>query len=221
MSSFLGIVGGGVITIITAITVEYLRMPKLVLDIEDPLDKPPKRHLRLLLRNKPLPRVFQWILQRSAALQCRGEITFLNLDGQNIFGETIMNVRWAKSQEPGQITGQVFNLQQPAMLQYNIVDYTGIASTMDVYPGEKEPEILDVAVRFAGEPDCYGWNNESYFNNWRTPHWRLPRGTYLVRVVITSSGRKCVGRFRLLNEVDPLTGFRLTPLLKEDEGKIG
>jgi hypothetical protein len=215
---------GGIITILTAIFVEWLRTPKLALSIEDPphdvpTNAPLKRHLRVKLRNKPLHPYFRWML-RSAALQCRGEITFHNLDGQNIFGGKAMAVRWARTPPPAGITGQIVDLQEPPQTLSRIVGFTGTESTMDVYPGDEDEEILDVAVRFAGEQECYGWNNESYFHDWRTPDWRLPRGTYLVKVVISSSGDKCTGRFRLLNEVDSLQGFVLTPLLDADKGKI-
>jgi len=223
-SILLGILGGGLITIATAIFIEYLRLPKLTLSIETPvLDMPPRRHLRLVLHNKPLPRGFRWIL-RSAALQCRGEITFHNLSGQNLF-DRAMAVRWASSPEPGQITGQIFDVVSQVVghnvvrnVRYYMADVAGIASTIDVYPGEQE--VLDVAVRFEGESDCYGWNNESYFHNMRTEHWRLQRGTFLIKAVIASSGNKCVGKFRLISEVDALTGFRLTPLLAEDKGRL-
>jgi hypothetical protein len=219
------IIIGGIITILTAIFVEWLRTPKLALTIEDPpLDvpnnvQPEKRHLRVKLRNKPLPPYFQWML-RSAALQCRGEITFHNLDGQNIFGTKAMIVRWANNPAPVGVSGQIIDLQEPANVLSRIVGFAGIQSTMDVYPGDQDAETLDVAVRFAGEQECYGWNNESYFHGWRTPDWRLPRGTYLVKVVISSSGDKCTGKFRMLNEVDSLQGFVLTPTLDADKGKI-
>jgi hypothetical protein len=221
MEILLSIVGGGIITIATAIFVEYLRAPKLTMVIEDPPlnvpTAPPKKHLRLKLQNEALPRGFRW-MQRSAALQCRGEITFHSLEGQNIFGGKAMAIRWASNPPPVRITGQIVDLQDPAQVQSRIVDFTGIESTMDVYPGEDE--IFDVAVRFLGEQEGYGWNNESYYNNWRTPDWRLPRGTYLVRAAVTSSGNKCVRLLRLQNEVDPLSGFCLTLPLPVDEGKV-
>jgi|SRR5208337_665005 len=222
MEILLSIVGGGLITIATAIFIEWLRKPRLVLRIETPeLDlpknaPPQRRHLRLVLKNKPLIPGFRW-MQRSAALQCRGTITFHNKDGQDVFGKA-MAVRWASSPEAINLGGQIVDLQQPAQLVYRIVNVTGMESRIDVYPGEEE--TLDVAVRFNGEPECYGWNNESYFNNWRTPDWKLDRGTYLVRVVIASSGNKFVGRFRLMNEADPLTAFHLTKLSRKERKKL-
>lgn len=214
----LSIVIGGVITILTAIGVEWLRRPKLRLAIEEkPVeylpsgDNPARRHLRLRLINDSLPRIARWML-RSAALQCRGEIRFHHLDGQRVY-DRAMSVRWARLPEP--VASQVISIPDN-IPHFYIRDFarTFTDSRIDVYPGEEE--ILDVAVRFDGEPDCYGWNNEAYLNNWRTPSWKLPRDRYLVEVVINSSGQKCVGLFRLINDVAQLADFRLSPPLPND-----
>lgn len=222
MEVVISIFFGGVITILTAIGVEYLRRPRLSLAIEDlPKDLPSpdgkvmRRHLRLTLRNEPLPFGARW-MQRAAAIQCRGEITFHHLnDGQDIFGRA-MEVRWVNSPEP--IANQIVSLDDK--VQFYIRDFTRAAtgSRIDVYPGEEE--LLDVAVRFDGEAECYGWNNESYFYNWRNPKWKLSRERYLVKAVITSSGQKCVDAFRLINDVDNRTDFRLIPASADDREKV-
>jgi len=217
------IVIGGLITILTAIFIEYLRRPVLQLSIETPpydityRDQRPAvyaRYLRLKLFNKPLPTIFRWML-RSPALQCRGTITFHHLnDGQNIF-DRAMSVRWVSSPEPVpvQVLGQG--------VQFKIIDPVRLTaeSRIDVYPGETE--LLDVAARFDNEDECYGWNNEAYFSPvpWRSQQWKLERGRYLVKVDITSSGRRCVSIFRLLNDV-LRTDFRLIPADKSDLSKI-
>lgn len=128
-----------------------------------------------------------------------------------------MPVRWARSPEP--IASQI--LDTNSTLQFYIVDFARgtTESRMDVYPGEEE--MLDVAVRFDGEAECYGWNNEVYGNNWRTPRWRLPGGQrYLVKVVVISSGQKCIDVFRLINDTPQLTDFRLLEASKEDSAKL-
>jgi hypothetical protein len=105
-------------------------------------------------------------------------------------------------------------------MQARIFDFGRLAaeSRDDVYPGDEA--LLDVAVRFENEAECYGWNNEAYFNKGRTPWWRLLRGRYLVKVVITSSGQKCIGIFRLVNDVDSWTDFRLLSATAEDRRKF-
>ncbi len=127
-----------------------------------------------------------------------------------------MPVRWARSPEP--IANQIVDTN--GKLQFHIVDFGRAAteSRIDVYPGEEE--ILDVAVRFDDGADCYGWNNDSYLTNWRNPKWKLGRERYLIKVVITSSGQKCVGVFRLINDVDSRTDFRLRAASADDWAKV-
>jgi hypothetical protein len=212
---------GGLITVLTAVYVEYLRTPRLHLSIEQPpcdVPYPPgkrqaqnARYLRLKLSNKPLPSIARW-MQRSAALQCRGEITFHHLnDGQDVFGRG-MSVRWTNFPQP--IANEILDLQ--GNVQFRIRDWVraATASRVDVYPGEEQ--LLDVAVRLDADIDCYGWSDESYFNGWRNPNWKLPQGRYLVKVVVTSSGQKCVAVFRLINDVALRTDFRLLPVAVGD-----
>jgi hypothetical protein len=222
MSTFISIVFGGLITILTALGVEYFRTPRLSLSIEQPpLDlsysagSPAQsaRYLRLKLRNKSLGA--SW-MQRSAALQCRGEVTFHHRDdGQNVFGRA-MTVRWSSSPEP--IANQIVDSRGD--VRFHILDFSRAAaeSLMDVYPGEEK--TLDIAVRFDDEADCYGWNNDGYFFNWRNPNWKLSRERYLVKVVISSSGQKCVRVVRLVNDVDSRMDFRLENASADDLAKV-
>ncbi len=173
------------------------------------------RAVRLEIHNRRLPGWMGW-MTRSAALQCLGTITFHRLDGQNVFGRS-MAVRWAGSPEPVAIPAI-----GPSGEQFQILDLVRLtsASRMDVYPGEKE--ALDVAVRMDSDADCYGWSNESYFSNplWRNPNWRLPYGRYLVMVVIVSSGQRCRGAFRLINDV-PRADFRLERVTVHERRLLG
>lgn len=215
----LSIVVGAVIAILLAVGIENLRRPKLSLQIEStPIDSHysnqhpavDSRYVRVCLKNTGLPKWARWML-RSPALQCRGTITFHHLDGQNVFGRA-MAVRWSGSPQPIPLEAitddnRRFQIFDPMRLTLD--------SRIDVYPGEHE--ILDVAVRHDAEPECYGWNNEAYLQPhvWRTPGWRLPPGRYLVKVVVVSSGQKCEGVFRLINDVNR-SDFRLEPAQPSD-----
>lgn len=206
MWTFLSTVFGGLVSIGTAVFVEHFRRPSLVLFKEDPDDAtyPPGsrqvtearvtelRSLRVRLSNRPLPRLVGWML-RVPALQCRAAITFHYLeDEQDIFGRA-MEGRWPNTPEPVPI------VIPPAAPGGEPLVLIPQSRGVDIYPGESE--LLDIAMRADNDTECYGWNNEAYFSTppWRNPNWRLDRGRYVVRVIVTSSGQKCIGWFRLEN----------------------
>lgn len=153
-------------------------------------------------------------MQRSPALQCRGAITFHHHDdGQNVFGRA-MTVRWSGSPQPIPLEGVT-----PQGERFQILDPMRLTtdSRIDVYPGETE--LLDVAVRLDEDEQCYGWNNEAYFFQWRTPGWMLARGRYLVHAVVSSSGQRCSAVVHLVNDV-ARGDFRLEPTSKNDRARL-
>src|SRR6266852_146016 len=156
-----GLIAGAIVGILgsvgTAIGVEYLRRPRLLLSIEaPPLDNtyPPTaparnmRSLRVNLFNQPLPQWARWMV-RAPALQCRATITFHHLDGQNVFGRT-MGGRWASSPEPVPIP-----VMGPGGQQFQMLDFTRLTleSRIDVSPDESE--LLDIAVRADNDTECF------------------------------------------------------------------
>lgn len=215
MESILTILGA-ILAILTTIFVEYLRRPRLQLAIgpveeQNYIGHPAnhKRALRLKVENLPLPKWAGW-MSRNPALQCGGYITFHHLDGQNVFGRSMI-IRWPESPEPipliFRIDGKEAHILDPARIT--------LEQRKDVFPGESE--IIDVACRYDNDEECYGWNNESYFSDpaWRNPSWKLSRGRYLVSITIASSGQKCMGLFRLINDVG-IKDFRLENALPQD-----
>ena len=217
LGSILGAISAAMITIV----VENLRKPKLQLSIADPDQKKYyedqsakfKRALRLLIENKSLPCWAKW-MSRSPALQCGGDISFHHLDGQNVFGRSMI-IRWPESPEPIpfeiRLGAQKGVIVDPARLV--------LEQRKDVHPGKYE--FIDTACRFDNDEECYGWNNESYFSDprWRNPKWKLPKGRYLVRVNVAFSGQSYSGLFRLINDVG-IHDFRLDKALPCDYEKI-
>ncbi|HAD07740.1 MAG TPA: hypothetical protein DCE76_11345 [Anaerolineaceae bacterium] len=216
-ATVLEIILGAIIAIVITVLVESFRKPKLELKIDDPADilytnRPVQnvRFLRIELKNKSLPKMFQW-LQRSAALQCHGTIEFYHLDGQNVFGRA-MPIRWSSSPEPVPMFGVIGDQK---VLLFDPARFT-LTPRIDVYPGESER--LDIAAKFDDDTECYGWSNESYFSNpvWRNPNWCLPKGRYLFRVTIITAGEKFSETFRLINDV-PRKDFRIEFALPNDK----
>ena len=148
-------------------------------------------------------------MTRASAVRCRGEISFHHLDGQSVFNSPML-ARWAGSREPiERVSDQNANVQlRPGQFTFVYRPEWQI----DIFPGENE--MLDVAVRFKDEEDCYGWSNDSYLHNWRIPSRKLAKGRYLVRVKVTSAGQSWEELLRPINDVS-IQDFRLieaTPL---------
>lgn len=92
-----------------AFVVEMYRRPKLILSWVPPVDtifgrtsptgdqnQKMGKSLRIAVYNKP------FLGYRTAALQCKAEITFYQLDGRNRFGKSMAG-KWTESPQPGPI----------------------------------------------------------------------------------------------------------------------
>lgn len=211
------IVAGSLISIGFVIWMEFVRQPHLKISIPPPADinyqggRPAQRmrSLRLSVSNANLPFLLRWLM-RLPAQKCHGTISFHHLDGQNVFARS-MQIRWIRSPEPVPIQGSVGG--QPLV----IIDPLRLTPELnwDIYPGIEEQ--FDVVARFDNDAECYGWSNESYFSNpvWRNPNWKISPGRYLIKVDIFSSGKRCTGVFRLINDV-PINDFRLENVQQGD-----
>lgn len=163
----------------------------------------------LAVSNEVLPWWGRW-MSRSAAEQCRADISFHHMDGQDVFGRSMV-AKWVRTPEATPLP-----IHRPhGELLGVLVDSERIfrEPRIDIAPGESSN--LDVAVRFDDESECYGWNMDSYRFGWRNPNWRLDPGRYLVCVRVFSGDQSCTGLFRLLNDV-PTNAFRLEPAIASD-----
>ena len=126
-----------------------------------------------------------------------------------------MPIRWSGADEP--VSYQV--LPDGKVVQLFDPTKYGAASRRNCFPGSKE--TIDVVARFDNDEECYGWSNENYLpgKGWRNDDWKLPKGRYLVKVTVYSSGEKVVGIFKLENSVGR-KDFRLMNVSAEDLRKL-
>lgn len=124
-------------------------------------------------------------------------------------------VRWSGSDEP--ISAQVLADGKVALL-FDLAKYNA-AFRRNCFPGNKES--IDIAARFDSDDECYGWSNETYLpgKGWRNEDWKLPKGRYLIKVTVYSSGETVSGVFQLENTVGR-KDFRLTQASPEDYQKL-
>jgi hypothetical protein len=217
LSAILGAVLGGVIAFGIAFIVEMYRRPKLILSRLAPIDtlfapiigtasQTACKSLHIDVYNKP------FLGFRAAALQCKAEITFYELDGRDRFGKSMIG-RWSSSPQPLPIKGRIlpegkeFLIEDPSRLT--------LESRTDIFPGERKE--LDLVLRFQGEENCYGWNNDQFFklDNKNNLDWPLEHHRYLVQVRIFTFGQSFTGIFEIVNNV-PYSSFRLADATPED-----
>jgi len=128
------------------------------------------KFFRVRVINLPFPWLLRWI-PRYAAENCRAQISFTKVgDEKKSFS---MLGRWSSTPE------LVYISNDPALKV--------------LYPDPvtipvNESELIDIVAKFENEKDAWGWNNASYFNNWRTPAYKLERGKYLVKVTVSTQG---------------------------------
>lgn len=216
----IGALVSSLISLFIIVYIEKLKLPCLELSIEESAHEhnyPPgypvkyQKSLRLIVKNRPLPGFLNWFLSRTAALNCRANISFHHLDGQNVFGRR-MKGRWPSTPEPIALRGKVGD--QDLILFDPVRANTD--SRVDIYAGDKT--LLDIASRFDNDDEAYGWSNDSYFSEplWKAQQWKLPKEKrYLVEVNIISSNTESTALFRIINDV-PVRDFRLEEALPND-----
>ena len=161
---------GSIPALLFALWVERQRMPKLkILASEeanaDNTYQTPNAHagqrwkfFRVLVENKPFLFPFSWI-PRQTAENCRAKIEFSKIGTE--YSSFSMSGRWAS-------TPEIPHVPNDAILKLLYPD------PVTIPVGEKE--YLDVITKYEKDAEAYGWNNEAYFHNWRTPNYKLERG---------------------------------------------
>lgn len=213
-SMITGVFLGVLASLIVAMFVEWMRKPRLSINI-----LPPENvyiikggvaigtyiGLKVRVSNSRLPFVFRW-MQRQSARDCRAALQFLRED-KTPFIARPMPGRWAGAVQPVPLEGVI----RPSMGTIEIHDIARLTADSRIHIPAGEEEGLDVAARFPGSTDAYGWTNESYRHNFRHPDFTLPKGNYLVDIVVQSEGVKKQWRFRIENG-HTIDEFRLAPL---------
>jgi hypothetical protein len=66
-----------------------------------------------------------------------------------------------------------------------------------------ERRTVDIAFKQKARGDCYGFNDESYVENYANPAWKLPTGTIVAYVELVGIRVKCRVRLQFYNPEGP------------------
>jgi len=184
-----------------ALVLERNRKPRLSLKILPALDhKNPTafRTVAVVLRNAKPGCFTAWFTHREAAVGASAQIRFLCEDGREYLSKAIPG-RWAGSPQPPEVA-----LANGLVTPYALLTL----GYKEIFPGNDEQ--IDIAARFPGEDQCYGFTNLSYFQNPWGKHqdFKLEKGRYIVEVQVSHTGGTLTRRFLLRNDV-PHSEFKL------------
>jgi len=221
------ILAGAVLSISTTLGVEYLRLPKLDILIEEEpsirdyrgLSKPAERakFLRVKLWNQS-PNWFEKILNKviplSEARNCHGYINFYRFNGTPIFTDP-MKLRWSGSHGP---------FKRSVVREDKIITFIDPTIVSDTYWRTCYPnkvETIDIACRFDDDSEAYGWTTESMIGEqlWRKPEFKISEGIFIVSIEVRTENRRAMKYFQLNND-SGVENFQLINAKREDIKKI-
>lgn len=162
------------LAIIITFLIERKRMPNLIIVASEEANADNTYHgrgrwkfFRVSVSNKPFPMLLGWV-PRQTAENCRPKVEFYDLNKKPLFG---FNGRWASTPELPQLEhDHLLKLLYPDPVTIPVGD----------------SEFLDIIVKYEKDEEAYGWNNEAYVYNWKTPHYKLNCGKYLIKVTINT-----------------------------------
>jgi hypothetical protein len=194
--------GLSVLSIFIALLYENLGDPRLKISIKSPkkvkIGDNETIYLNLFVFNQPRKR---WpFVSRQTAYSCHGDVTFFDRKGiTKLCGP--MPIRWSGNPEP--LKYEIVNNKVIPMIEPSL-----IKSSRYVDIPRDEKEEMDIAVRFYGEMDAYGWNSESYLHLSRNPEFKLTPGIYVIEVNLTCSGSSTKDKLLLINP-EKIEEFRI------------
>jgi len=183
---------GSIPALFFALWVEKRRMPKLKMIASEEVNtdntyQSPHLHagerwkfFRVLVRNKAFAFPFRWI-PRQTAENCRAKIEFSEIGSEQ--RNFSMIGRWTSTPELPHIPNDaILKLFHPDPVTIPI----------------NGKEYLDIITKYENDKEAYGWNNNAYLHNWRTPNYKLERGKYTVKISIaTQNGITFTQKFEL------------------------
>ncbi len=206
MQILLGFVLGILASAVAWLITEYAVRPLLVITPDasrfqgQSQGNPPHEFYHVRIANAPA----KWPLPgRRPAWACSVTLDVFRDDGSRVNTDAIHG-RWTSQPEPllpVLAGGQVGNILDPARVMQS--------RRMDIHAHQEE--LMAVAVKFEGEPDCHIFTNESYmFLRWQNPTWRFAPGRYILRVTLLYERGRAVKEFVLMNAGPSRDDLRLS-----------
>lgn len=179
MINFLNSLLASILASIIVLVVNRQRLPKLSIEtnnsanvIRSYKEQEKWKFVGVGIVNSKMPLWLRLLMRREAAENCRAMVTIFNEANESLFS---MSGRWVNTPELSYLSPS----ERAVRVLY--------PDPVTITAGSKQ--ILDIIAMKDGEIEAYGWNNEAYGNNGKTPKYKLLKGTYKVKIdVATQNG---------------------------------
>lgn len=178
---------------------EEFRKPNLTLEVGDEAYWPQTsnaeiKFLHIRVKNTKRNILTALFFSNPTANNARAWVSFHDyISGKEV---AKMNGRWVSKREPvDYITGKI-DLPE------------ALLPPRETIPAGEETNI-SIALKDKNKPSFFGFNNESYFHNWRNPELELSEKRYVIKVKISAEGKEWVKEYLLLNPGSSIKNFKL------------
>lgn len=128
------------------------------------------KFFRVSVINRKIHPCLSWLMLRQTAENCRATVYIKGINNSTDFS---YKGRWASTPELPHLSNGDALLK---LLYY--------PDPVTIEEGERE--ILDIFTKNEDDNEAYGWNNESYYHQWRNEDYKLNQGLYKLKVVINT-----------------------------------
>lgn len=208
-SIFIGVLSGLIAGwILNLLYINFTKANLVIESLEDKLNTGSDVHkfLHVKVINKERGALLRLLFGNKGAIFCKAKISFEDVNGFELLPNKLFG-RWADTGEPvtaSQDGARYFQYQLVSGLKFN-----------HILPGESSN--LAVAIKWEGEKEFYGFDNESYAflaNGFRDDDKKIKNSCILKVQLTTTDGRYREKTFKINSPSTHINNYKLTELKK-------
>lgn len=198
----LGGIVGWLFSLLTIALLEYFRRCNFSFDVgEEALLKNSQNNefkfLHIRVSNVMRPFWQAWFLGNLTANNARIWVSFYDYESKNVILK--INGRWTSKKEPVNYETNKIDISEALLVPRETIP-----------PGETVN--VSVAIKKQDRQPFFGFNNESYLENWLKKDYELADKKYIVDIKLSAEGKTYGCQFLLQNPSNRLNNFKLTHL---------
>jgi hypothetical protein len=170
-------------------TIEFLKRPRLTIEPSPWLPQTtfPFTFASVEVRNKPLPRPFNWVQSRDVAQACEASIDYYKLDSKEKLFDTVQG-RWDSHEQP---LAEIIAPPEPddpdRLKVIGVYDPSRVSRQENIAVGNDRAQISVALLTNKGHAFAFGDESYAHLPMFDKPDWKLPEGAYRIVIRVRAS----------------------------------